>query len=262
MSDYERTFEARGHLYNEGTRLCPRARETERRLLIELLDCHPGQLVGDLPAGGGYLGTGLREVVGDAGGVVCLDPSPVFAAGIAPGLLRAIAAPEALALTDASLDHVASLAALHHLDDKQPYVEEMFRVLRPRGRFAVAEARVDSPTARFLNGAVDRMTETGHAGRFVAEGELAARLAEAGFVEVSERYHEFTWDFPDHATMVRYCYLLFGLVKARPDEVARVLESELGVIEDARGSHLRWSLVYAVGTKVEAGHGSGRRRIV
>ena len=249
MSDYERTFEARGHLYNEGTRLCPQARETERRLLVDLIDARPGQLVGDLVAGGGYLGAGLRQIVGDVGGVVCLEPSPAFAAGIGPGLLRVIAAPGAIALADASLDHAASLAALHHLDDTESYVQEVFRVLRPGGRFGVAEAHSDSATAHFLNGAVDRLTETGHAGRFVADGELATRLAEAGFVNVGERYREFTWDFPDEGTMVRYCHVLFGLVKARPEEVARVLARDLGFAVDAQGAHLRWSLVYAVGTK-------------
>lgn len=252
MSDYERTFEARGDLYNQGTGICPAARETERRLLIELLDCRAGQVVGDIIAGGGYLGEGLRRVVGAAGRVVCLEPSRVFAAGIPADLLRALAAPDALALITGSVDHVGSLAALHHLDDKQPHVDEVARVLRPGGRFAVAEALSDSATARFLNGSVDRFTETGHAGRFVQHGELTARLQRAGFVGVTERYRKFTWDFPDRATMVRYCHVLFGLVKASPDEVSRVLESDLGAFVDDRGAHLPWSLVYAVGTKAGA----------
>jgi SAM-dependent methyltransferase len=248
-SDYERTFEARGGSYNAATALCPEARATERRLLLDLLACEPGEVVSDAPAGGGYLAAGMARAVGATGQVVCVEPSPVFAAGTPAGIACVRALPEALGLAAGAVDRVGSLAAMHHLDAKQPYVAEVFRVLRPGGRFGLAEARTNSPVARFLNGSVHRLTDTGHVGRFVAAGEITARLTAAGFGAVSEREHAYTWDFPDHATMVRYCHDLFGLVSAAPDEVARVLADDLGIVEDAAGAHLRWSLVYAVGTK-------------
>ena len=53
--------------------LCPEARATERRHVLDLLECRSGDTVCDVLAGGGYLAVGLARVVGAAGTVLCID---------------------------------------------------------------------------------------------------------------------------------------------------------------------------------------------
>lgn len=244
---YTRTFEVRGGSYNAAHALVPDARETERALLLERLDLQRGLRVLDAPGGGGYVADGLRARVGDLS-IVCMEPAAAFAAGIDRAHRRIRGALARLPFADARFDRVASLAGTHHLESRLAFFRECRRVLRHGGRLAVADAAAGTPVARFLNGPVHRFTTTGHDGRFFADGEAADLLGRAGFTDVREEHLSCAWRFPDHDALVRYCRLLFGLVRASEREVDDALRDHFAIATDADGRVcLPWSLVYASG---------------
>jgi SAM-dependent methyltransferase len=245
---YKEIFTARGTHYNRAMRRCPAARETERQLLIDLLDLRRGDVVCDLPAGGGYVGEGI-EARGLGAAVVCVEPAATFAQGIAPHFRRVVSALDRIALADASVDRVASLAGLHHLDSKAAFFGEAHRILRPGGRFAVADVREGSDVAGFLNGSVNRLSVTGHAGEFLARGELAALLTTAGFRDIEEREHRYSWAFPDFDVLIVYFRELFGLVGASDHEVRAAVTRDLDVRDSTDAVRVSWSLAYAAGSK-------------
>jgi ubiquinone/menaquinone biosynthesis C-methylase UbiE len=130
MHDYLKTFDARGHSYNEAMVLWPLARESERRALLQRLDCRAGQTVVDAPAGGGYVADGIAaSVTGDVQ-IICVEPSAEFAKPIA-GRYRTLVNPlDRVELPAQSVDRIASLAGLHHMGDRRPVYREWARLLR------------------------------------------------------------------------------------------------------------------------------------
>lgn len=246
MNRYTRIFDSRGGLYNRATGLAPLARETERRLLVERLSIATGLRVLDVPAGGGYLADGLRQAEPTLR-VVCLEPSAAFAAAIDTRHVRVHGSVEAMPFAPRSFDRVGSLSGMHHLDDPAGFVRECVRVAAPGAVVALADVGRGTAPAAFLNGPVDRWTETGHDGRFFATGDLGRLLRAAGCRDVSESLCRYTWDFPDLAALVAFCHELFGMVRADVATVETALREHFALSVDAKGAHLPWALVYATG---------------
>ncbi len=248
MQSYESIFEARGGSYNAASRLCPDARSRERRLLIERLAPRVGQRICDAPAGGGYLADGLARYT-PAGDLLCVEPSIPFVDGVDRRFPRVVSTLSSLAIASGCVDRFASLAGLHHLESKSALLDEAHRVLAPGGRIALADVLDETPPAVFLNGPVDRLSRTGHQGVFLAEGEAGALLESAGFSDIEETYEEYTWSFASLELLVRFCRLLFGMVKGDEAVVHAELERHLDIEVGEDGAHLSWSLVYASGRK-------------
>ncbi|HET7307190.1 MAG TPA: methyltransferase domain-containing protein [Gammaproteobacteria bacterium] len=249
MDDYIKTFEARGDHYNEAARIHPRARDLERRILIDLLQIEPQHLICDAPAGGGYLADGLRPLVRRTDQIICVEPSATFAAGIDPVYIAHVAPLNRLPLPDAAADRVGSLAGLHHLADKSSFVHEAHRILKPGGQIAFADVLDGTSAARFLNGAVDRYTTTGHHGLFLHADECRALLGAAGFQSIRVVHRRYCWNFNSEEQMVRYCQSLFGMVRASYEEVRAALVESFDIRHDPDKVRLPWSLVYAAGVK-------------
>lgn len=117
------------------------------QLLLEHADVRPGQRVLDVGTGTGVVVVLAAGLVGEAGSVLGVDLSE----GMLEEARRRVAASdgaaritlqredaEALTLGDASFDRVVSLYTLMHLPHPDRGVAEMYRVLKPGGRVAIA----------------------------------------------------------------------------------------------------------------------------
>jgi len=239
MDGYAEAFGARGGRYDEAMRRHPRARDQEFGQLVSRAGLTPGMALGDVPAGGGYLGAHLPAGVAWLGHEPCASFQQGGALhGVAPGGPPLLPFPWA----DASLDRVVSLAGVHHQPDKRPFHREARRVLRAGGLYLLSDVAEDSPTARFLDGFVGRHNSTGHEGFYLGKG-CVAELEDAGFRVLSDERVRFHWLFSSCEELAAFCTLLFDLRAPGPSLVADAAREMLGIDEMPGGEvGLRWAL--------------------
>lgn len=248
MKTYTETFEQRGRSYNNAMAEFPHARDQELAELLNRLSPLPGETILDAPAGGGYVADRLKTQGAE---VVCVEPSSEFASPLEANHTTIISPIWDMHLQDQSVDKVASLAGLHHLSsvERRGFFNEAWRVLRPGGQIVVADVRTGSAAAAFLNGPVDRWTETGHRGVFFALGELRNHLVQAKFLNTFETEERVTWQCPDLPSLARFVHQLFGMVRLPTSDVMRLIVHHLEAYESPGGAYMPWSLTYASGTK-------------
>ena len=100
-----------------------------------------GAHVLDVACGTGVLAREAFSRIGRTGRVVGTDPAPGMLAAadeIEPGIEWVLCGAEALDLEDASFDCVISQFGMMFFQDRSKSIREMFRVLRPDGKLAIA----------------------------------------------------------------------------------------------------------------------------
>lgn len=111
-----------------------------------------GMTLLDVAAGTGLVTVPGVELVGPAGQVIALDPSPGMLAElrkkVAVDTLEGYA--EAIPLPDAQVDFVSMGYALRHVGDIHKAFAEYLRVLRPGGKVCIME--ISRPRSRLLRG--------------------------------------------------------------------------------------------------------------
>ena len=246
---YEEIFNARGHLYNSATAHCPGARDEELNALLALADFKEGLVICDAPAGGGYVAEGVYDREGDKVKVVCVEPSEQFSKAISPRFHILNQPLDDTSVDDGYFDVIASLAGLHHAEDKQAIFNEWGRTLKSNGRVVVADVAEGTGAAEFLNIYVDEHNPQGHKGLFFKQGDFSTLMELAGIRPLSDKLVEVPWVFDSHEQMAAFCSMLFGIEGVTNTEVGEALQNYVGVKEEAGVVKLLWSLQYASGEK-------------
>ncbi len=242
-SSYEDLFQLRGAPYDGAMSRFPDARREEFLNTIARAALPPGAIVADVPAGGGYLARYLPEGCRWLGH----EPCSSFGHGATEQDSDLLPLPWA----DASVDAALSIAGVHHLDDKVPLFAELARVVRPGGRFVLADVHRESAVSRFLDGWVDRHNSTGHVGSYLGDHTLA-ELERAGWHVLSAERVGFHWRFADSGEMGEFCHRLFDLRTSAPAETARTIAAELGIDAVEGGIGMRWELFMVAATPAPA----------
>lgn len=113
------------------------------RVVVEAADLQPGEKVLDIGCGAGKALVVAADVVGmeNCFGV---DPTPALAETARKRLRGGqveVAAAEDLPFADDTFDAVWTISSPHHWEDRSQGLKEAARVLRPGGRFLLAEQR-------------------------------------------------------------------------------------------------------------------------
>jgi SAM-dependent methyltransferase len=249
FQSYEQIFSKRADAYQKAMELYPDAREREFQLVVECADIKPGDIVCDAPSGGGYLRSYLPDEIQR---YLAVETAPDFTSHCPMGeRSRIILSPlDNIAIENSSVDVCINLAGSHHLENKPDFFREVARILKPGGRFVVADAETGTGADRFLNGFVDQYNSMGHEGIFL-DGQTAADVVACGFRIQTDELIDYPWSFKNSEDMGVYCKLLFGLDLATPEIVTKGIEDILGYMPGPGNVNMAWSLRFIVAVKTE-----------
>ena len=155
-----------------------------------LIQLEPGQTVLDLGSGGGIDVLLSARRVGPAGKVYGLDMTDEMLALARENQRKAGATNveflkgtiEAIPLPDASVDVIVSNCVINLSPDKDAVLREAFRVLKPGGRFAVADVVVLGEVPAEIRRSMELWV--GCIAGALEEKDYVSRLQAAGFVDV------------------------------------------------------------------------------
>jgi len=157
---------------------------------ISYLNLQPGEKILDLGCGRGSETIQAAGIIGSTGFAWGLDLTPRMI-GLAQERARTeeldnisfiLGTMEQIPLPDASLDAVISNCAINHVLDKKAVYQEIYRLLRPGGRFVVSDIMTERPLPDNIKNDPEAIAECFGGAITVAEYETA--LSEAGFKHV------------------------------------------------------------------------------
>ena len=244
---YGKIFDQRGEAYHRAMTLFPEARHREFQLAVDSLALRGGEVLCDIPAGGGYLVEHLPAELEIH--LIAVDPSAAFARQWVGIEIESHLAPlNNLPIADDACDAVVSIAGLHHIEDRASVFAELRRVLRRDGRLCILEVASGSLVDPFLNDFVHTHNSMGHVGRFI-DDDFRTDLEAAQFEIMRDELCHYTWEFADEVSMAEFVRLIFGLDKAEREDVLKAIADLLGYRRGDDGCHMNWEMQLLVATK-------------
>ncbi len=238
---YRDIFKKRGHLYHQAMTLYPQARSEEFYHVVRMADIKDGDIVCDLPSGGGY----LKHFVDRTISLLHMETSEVFADlckvnGASNVLLGTVGN---IPLITCSVDAVISLAALHHVEEKEEFFLEAQRILRQGGTLTIADVLAHSAASEFLDNFVNGHNTMGHQGNYIHAKTLEV-IAQSGFKIMESSLIPFHWKFDSPQAMGQFCRQLFGIDKATPAQVVEGIRKHVGYAVENHICRMNWELLF------------------
>jgi SAM-dependent methyltransferase len=234
MTGYEEIFNQRGKSYHVAMQKYPHARDQEFRAGLSCIALKPGETLLDIPAGGGYLKHHLAKDVNYIG----LDFSGAFDEDYS-GIIKCTET--SIDLKNNSVDHVITLAALHHMTEREAFYKEIKRIIKPAGNFVIGDVIVGSIIDDFLNGFLNDWNGMGHNGNFIIPNREIDMISDAGF-EVQFNEIDYSWEFDSQSDARFFFRLLFGMDRNPSDDLLDDKLRKLGISKQPLGIGINWSL--------------------
>ena len=107
----------------------------------------------------------------------------------------------------------------------------------------MADVKINTLAAEFLNVFVDHWNLMGHKGDFF-DSDAPSELESAGFRSVDHYLKKYHWHFLSVEDMCRYITLLFGLDLAQPEDVLKGIAEHLGYQTVDGACRMNWGLLF------------------
>ncbi|RBP52866.1 class I SAM-dependent methyltransferase [Arenicella xantha] len=237
---YAEIFKQNGASYHQAMQLQTNARDQEFLAALSYLELKKGDNILDVPAGGGYLKAYLPDGLDYLG----YD----FAGAFGHGQTNVTTCDETLIeLPNNSVDNIICLAALHHVEDRLGFYQELKRILKPEGKLIIGDILQHSPQDAFLNNFVDQWNSLGHQGDFLQPQREQQELVSVGFR--SELTQEnFDWIFSNREQARDYFRLLFSMDKHPEDSAIDDAMEKLGTKSTSTHFYVNWCLGFISAT--------------
>lgn len=240
--------------YRRANLECPWVRTSEREALLQLARPKAGQNVIDLGCGSGTVAVPIAHIVGGTGCVLALDGSTLaidhlrqFAAneGLTWLYARALDEERLSSVLDESVDLVVSLAAFHHFENKERYVSEIARVLRPGGRLVVGDICYQTSPQQYFSYAVDGWCSTGHRCVLLDPSVVKQLCWVTGLAVESIQQLETPWRFTDKEEAASWLHTIHD-AQCSPELCLSDAIACLGVTsgEPPHPFRLNWELMF------------------
>ena len=178
------------------------AKGSDLEEMVSWLEPNENDVALDVATGGGHVANNLSQRVRQ---VIALDfTRPMLAAAKAnartlglDNILYTVGDAEQLPFADESFELVTCRIAPHHFPNPEKFVQEVARVLKPAGRFAITDnvAPEDNEAALFIN-EVEQLRDISHVWNAPVSA-WKSWLAEANLTLVQERKWSKVFTFPD-----------------------------------------------------------------
>lgn len=235
-SDYKRIFEQRGLTYNAAMQAFPRARDAEFAMLFDSINTASVSIAADVPSGGGYLQPHLpKKVTVDA-----FEPCDEFKTHQHGSPIDL----ENLSLEANRYDLVVSLAALHHVSNKQLFMQRCYEGLKPFGYLCIADVPANHSIGRFLDDFAGLHNGTGHSGDYLQVDQTELQARNQGFTVINSQVKYCPWVFANQDDMLTFCRGLFSLSNVDQQMLLEALDHYVGISTYADKVILNWELLY------------------
>jgi len=246
----------------------PEARERELRHLFSLLNPAKNERIWEAGTGNGYLTFPLAEAVGPEGKVLTTDVTegnieyvrsvnaerglPIEAILIADGL-------PALEGAAGSVDAVASIATLHHYDNRRAGTGErgrraalgaFYEAVRPGGRLVVSDILHGTNTQKYFDAIDDPRlcAPHGHPHDFFTRDALADAADAAGFKNIVITVEFVPWQFTSLEEARTFVHTIHN-AQCTPEESFALAQKILGFKNKKTHHELGWELFYLTAKK-------------
>ena len=152
---------------------------------------------------------------------------------------------------DNTFDKVIVIANFHHSNNTEREIiyKEIYRVLKPDGKFILGDVMKYSLQDFFLNGFVNHYNPNGHNGQFFDISDLEL-FRKTGFL-TKIKNDEYTWNFESKDELEDFSYNFFYLINLEKHNTYKEIKKYLVVNETDEGKITwNWRLMYFIATKI------------
>ena len=162
--------------------------------VITALKLKEGEVIADIGAGSGYFTFRLARHVGETGRVYAVDVSPEMIVHLnrrirdlkVKNVVSILAAPDDPLLADASVDRFFICDTWHHIENRDPYLGLMKKMLKPGGEVVMVDfKKAETPVGPPQEMRIDRADLV----KEMEKGGFKVKVRWAKFPSLSNRSH-------------------------------------------------------------------------